>query len=175
MTSSFSDDENLVLDSSTTLRLGKDIYRCSIGRGGVKKHKKEGDGATPVGEFSLEKVFYRADRVGLPLTGLPVEPITEQMGWCDDPKSSFYNKLISLPFEPSHEKLWRDDSVYNLIIIVGYNINPTYSGQGSAIFIHLAREGYTPTEGCIALNKEDLEKILGHLTKETKLIVPSFS
>lgn len=149
----------------------KKVYLCAFGRGGVSFHKQEGDGATPGGTFSLRQVFYRPDRVASPITGLPITALTPNMGWCDDPQDPLYNQLISLPYPGRHEELWREDHVYDLIIVVGYNDDPVVPGKGSAIFIHLARENYSPTEGCLAFNHADLLEILKGLTPESRLVV----
>ena len=165
-------EDNLILETEKTLRFRSSLYRCSIGKGGLKENKEEGEGATPCGEFLLEKVFFRPDRILCPTTILPVQPLTPEMGWCDEPKSLFYNQLISLPFSESHEKLWREDSLYDLIAVVGYNTNPVIAGKGSAIFLHLARPDFTPTDGCIAFTLEDFLEILRNLTQDTKLVIP---
>ncbi len=135
---------------------------CALGKGGVKPEadKREGDGVTPLGVYPFRKVFYRPDRLETPITGLPVEPLSSQLGWCDDAESPHYNKLVSLPFGPSHEKLWREDHVYDLVVVIGHNDSPVVPGKGSAIFMHIAREDYTPTEGCVALKKADLLRFL---------------
>ncbi len=140
-------------------------YRCVLGRGGVRDDKAEGDGATPAGRFLLRRVFYRGDRIARPETRLPVRPISPRDGWCDDPGHSSYNRLITLDAdraaaEPRHEKLWRDDRLYDLVVEIGHNDDPPRAGSGSAVFIHVAAPDFTPTEGCIALALEDLLGIL---------------
>lgn len=122
--------------------------------------KTEGDGGTPVGMFPLRRVLYRPDRLDAPATGLPVEAIKPDQGWCDDPAHPDYNRPVSLPFAASHEKLWRDDGVYDVIVILGHNDDPPVPGKGSAIFMHVARPDYGPTEGCVALALEDLLDVL---------------
>lgn len=140
--------------------------RCALGRGGLKIHKMEGDGATPVGTFALGRVFYRADRLKHPpQTGLQTIPITPDMGWCDDPNHADYNQLIALPHPARHERLWRDDGVYDVVVEVLYNTDPIVAGRGSAIFIHVAKPDYTPTEGCIALNMHELLVLLSLCNK----------
>lgn len=135
-------------------------YRCAIGKGGFSSDKKEGDGATPIGTFALRECWYRADRLGQPDTKLPLRIIRENDGWCDDPASDEYNRHVLLPFAPSHEKLFCDEPVYDLIIPLGYNDDPVVKGKGSAIFMHIARPGYEGTEGCVALSKPDLLEVL---------------
>ena len=138
-------------------------YRCAIGKSGFSAHKKEGDGCTPLGIFLLRECWYRVDRLSAPKTGLPLRIIHKNDGWCDDPKAQEYNRPVQLPFAPSHEKLWRDDHAYDLIIPIGYNDDPVAAGAGSAIFMHVAHADYRGTEGCIALALQDLLAILPHL------------
>ncbi|MDR3478019.1 MAG: L,D-transpeptidase family protein [Gammaproteobacteria bacterium] len=135
-------------------------YQCSLGRSGVSSNKKEGDGATPVGDFQVREVFYRPDRLTKLSTAIPVIAMEKNMAWCDDVRSPYYNQQVELPFALSHENLWREDHVYDVVVIVGYNDQPVIKGKGSAIFMHIAREGYTPTAGCIAFSEKDLLKIL---------------
>lgn len=138
-------------------------YQCAIGKGGFikDKDKTEGDGATPMGCYTLRRVLYRADRLDhTPHCRLNVSPIQSDDGWCDDPKSPDYNQPVKLPFSASHEALWRTDHIYDIIVILGHNDDPPVPGKGSAIFFHLARENYQPTEGCIAVNLADMLDIL---------------
>jgi L,D-peptidoglycan transpeptidase YkuD (ErfK/YbiS/YcfS/YnhG family) len=146
-------------------------FACALGKNGVHVDKREGDGATPAGNFLLRSVFYRPDRLAPPPTGLKLRPLDRQDGWCDDPAAADYNRLIRLPSPHRHEQLWREDHVYDLIVEVGYNDAPVVPGKGSAIFIHLAREDYAPTEGCIAFNREDLLAILARLGPSSRLVV----
>lgn len=134
--------------------------RCAIGLGGIRKDKNEGDGATPAGRFPLRRVFYRADRLAAPETGLSVRVLTPNDGWCDDPDDPAYNRLIALPFAAGHETLWREDRLYDVIVEMGYNDDPVAPGRGSAIFMHVAQPGYDPTQGCIALELEALLDLL---------------
>lgn len=140
----------------------------SVGRGGVGIKQSEGDGITPVGKWTFEQVFYRADRIQKPKTILSTLTIEPNHGWCDEANDLQYNKLIKLPYSASHENLWRDDCAYNLILTTNYNRDPIISGKGSAIFIHLARtdnEGdFLPTEGCLGLQQADLEELLSTIT-----------
>jgi L,D-peptidoglycan transpeptidase YkuD (ErfK/YbiS/YcfS/YnhG family) len=150
-------------------------YHCAVGKNGFSDDKKEGDGCTPLGIFTLRECWYRTDKIKKLNTNLPLKIITQNDGWCDDVASPDYNKHIKLPYNFSHEKLWRDDditnphvgfvstkksNVYDLIIPIGYNDSPILSGKGSAIFIHIARDNYEPTEGCVALKLEDLLEVL---------------
>ena len=144
---------------------------CTIGRGGITSDKREGDLATPRGSFPLRACYYRPDRLDAPQTGLPLIALTPEDGWCDAPADPHYNQPVKLPFSASHEKLWRDEPVYDLIIPLGYNDGPIVPGKGSAIFLHLMRDDGVGTEGCIALKRADLLALLPHLGKETLLIV----
>lgn len=134
--------------------------RCALGRGGVRTDKREGDGATPAGAFPLRRLRYRADRLEKPATALPVDVIREDDGWCDDPKDPAYNRPIRLPFAASHEKMWRDDALYDLVVVVGHNDDPPVPGLGSAIFLHVAKPDWGPTEGCVATTRDDLLRLL---------------
>ncbi|MEP7210444.1 MAG: L,D-transpeptidase family protein [Alphaproteobacteria bacterium] len=126
--------------------------RCVLGRSGVidALAKSEGDGATPLGFWPMRRVYFRANRISAPHSRLLVQPLTSQMGWCDDPASPDYNHLVALPFTASHEKLWREDRLYDLIVELGYNDAPVVPGLGSAIFLHVAAPEFSPTEGCVA-------------------------
>ena len=149
-----------VLLPSGRLRLGGQEWRCCYGHGGLAEHKQEGDGATPSGLLPLRRALFRADRVRAPQTMVPVEPIARSDGWCDDPDDIRYNQPVRLPYSGRHEALWRDDAVYDLIGVLGWNDAPVRKGLGSAIFLHIARPGYGPTEGCIALSEPDLRAAL---------------
>lgn len=131
-----------------------------LGRGGVRGDKREGDGATPLGRFALRLVYWRADRVAEPLTALPKRPIRPQDGWCDDPADPAYNRPVASPYPARHEKLWRDDGVYDLILVIGHNDDPVVPGAGSAVFVHLTRPERTPTDGCVAFDAADLRRLL---------------
>ena len=149
-------------DSSGMLRWPGGEARCALGRSGIiaADAKKEGDGATPLGIWPMRQVFWRADRLPRPETALPADALIPEAGWCDDPESPFYNRPVLLPFAASHEKLWREDHVYDLVVVLGYNDDPVAPGRGSAIFLHIARPDYSPTEGCIACTQDDLLKLL---------------
>ena len=138
-------------------------FRCALGPAGVVTGKCEGDGATPSGSYPFRRVHYRADRGVVPTTGLPVRVIEADDGWCDDPDHADYNTLVTLPLDAGHEVLRRDDALYDVVVEIGYNDDPPVPGRGSAIFMHIARAGYSPTEGCVALARPDLEVVLAHL------------
>lgn len=140
---------------------GATCWRGAIGRGGMKIDKCEGDGATPIGAWGLRRVLYRADRLlAPPPTALPVTAIGPADGWCDDPADAAYNLAVALPYPAGHERLWRDDHVYDVIVVLGHNDTPPVPGLGSAVFLHVARPGYLPTEGCVALALPDLLALL---------------
>ncbi len=138
-------------------------FRCALGRAGVSGNKAEGDGATPIGTFEPRKILYRADRVPPPETVLPVAALRPVDGWCDALDDADYNRQVVLPHGASCEKLWRDDNIYDLIVITTYNEAPVIPGMGSAIFVHIARDGFAGTEGCIAFTEADLRLILAEL------------
>ncbi|TYC52540.1 L,D-transpeptidase family protein [Rhodobacterales bacterium] len=142
------------------LRFGEITVPCALGRSGVVTRKKEGDGATPRGTFELLQVFYRPDKGLPPTTRLPLEPITPRSGWCDDPGHRLYNRPVELPFDAGHEKMWRDDRLYDVVVVLDCNLFPAVKGRGSAIFFHIAREDYRPTEGCIAVSPAHMRLVL---------------
>jgi len=150
----------LVVSSSGRLERGDRGWRCALGSAGIVADKREGDGGTPAGVFLLRRVLYRADRLRRPSTGLPVEAIAADQGWCDDPAHPDYNRPVRLPFAAGHETLWREDCLYDVVVILGHNDAPPIPGKGSAIFMHVARPDYGPTEGCVALAETDLLEVL---------------
>lgn len=136
------------------------VFRAALGRAGVSIDKQEGDGATPAGILPMRRVLYRADRLRAPDCRLPIEPIAPNDGWCDDPAQADYNRQIRLPHDGSYEELWRRDDLYNVIGVLGWNDTPIQRGRGSAIFLHIARPDYAPTEGCVAVALPDLRRML---------------
>ncbi len=148
--------------SEGIMRIGAQEVRCALGRGGViaQTLKAEGDGASPVGVWPLRRVLYRPDRSPAPRTALPVQPIEPDDGWCDDPADPNYNRPVKHPYTASAERLWREDGVYDIVVVLDYNDDPVVPGKGSAIFLHLARPDYAPTEGCVALARADMEALL---------------
>ncbi|GGF80653.1 hypothetical protein GCM10007301_45940 [Azorhizobium oxalatiphilum] len=145
--------------------------RVALGRSGIYFDKREGDGRTPAGVWHPLRVLYRADRVVRPVTRLPVASIRETDGWCDDRSDRRYNRPVALPVAASHERLWRDDRLYDLLLVIDHNTRPRVAGRGSAVFIHLARPGYRPTEGCVALKPADLRRLLTRLHRHTRIII----
>ena len=140
------------------------MFRCTLGRGGVTTDKREGDGATPAGAHPLRQLLYRSDRLAPPTNALPTSPLRPRDGWCDDPGHSAYNRPVTLPLDASAESMSRDDHLYDLVVVLGYNDDPVVPGLGSAIFLHVASPENSPTEGCIALAKEDLLTVLADIT-----------
>lgn len=142
------------------LVLGGHVFRAALGRGGVSARKQEGDGATPAGVLPLRRVLYRADRLRPPVCAVPIEPIAPADGWCDDPADGSYNRAVRVPYPASHEELWREDRLYDVVGVLGWNDAPVRPGEGSAIFLHVARDDYAPTAGCVALSLPDLLAVL---------------
>jgi L,D-peptidoglycan transpeptidase YkuD (ErfK/YbiS/YcfS/YnhG family) len=150
-----------ILHRDGRLVLGEQVFRAATGRGGVRgADKQEGDGATPAGVLPLRRVLYRADRGPPPACAVPIEPLAPDDGWCDDPRHADYNRMIRLPFDGQCEELWRTDNLYDLIGVLGWNDAPVVRGHGSAIFLHVARADYAPTDGCVALAVADLRRLL---------------
>jgi L,D-peptidoglycan transpeptidase YkuD (ErfK/YbiS/YcfS/YnhG family) len=144
------------------LGLGPRRVRCALGKAGVTpaKLKREGDCASPAGVWPIRRVLYRPDKGAPPATALPIAPIAPDDGWCDAPDDRDYNRPIKLPHPASFEKMWRDDNLYDIVVVLGHNDDPPRAHMGSCIFLHLAREGYAATEGCVAVSREDMEALL---------------
>ena len=133
---------------------------AAAGRGGVTGAKHEGDGGTPAGTFPLVSVLYRKDRVQPPTSHLPVRPLLPNDGWVDEPSDPRYNRLVELPYPASAEQMWRDDGLYDALVVIGYNMEPVIPGAGSAIFLHVATPDFAPTAGCVAVSKDVLLGLL---------------
>jgi L,D-peptidoglycan transpeptidase YkuD (ErfK/YbiS/YcfS/YnhG family) len=155
--------------SQGILTLRGQRYPCAIGKGGVTARKREGDGATPRGRFLLRRIWVRPEWGLMGRAGLPMRRTRPQDGWCDDMRHPRYNRPVVLPFAASCERMWRDDRVYDVVVEIGWNDAPAIRGRGSAIFLHLARPGHTPTEGCVAVSRRDMSRILPHLTSRTRI------
>ena len=151
------------------LFLNHDKIKCAIGKRGIGTKKKEGDQITPKGKFKIKGIMYRKDRIPSFKSKIKKLTIKRNMGWCDDPRSKYYNKLIKFPFKYSAEQLYRKDNIYDIILILNYNINPIIKGKGSAIFIHVAKKNYNNTLGCIAVSKKNLKKIINRIDKTTTI------
>jgi L,D-peptidoglycan transpeptidase YkuD (ErfK/YbiS/YcfS/YnhG family) len=142
--------------SGGRLRSGALEFPVAVGRGGIRQDKREGDGATPAGRFLLRALMFRPDRHATVSTGLPRRSLQRDDGWCDDPSDARYNQLVKLPYHARTEVLWRDDTLYDVIIVIGHNDGPVIPGGGSAIFLHNARSDFAVTDGCVALAPADL-------------------
>jgi L,D-peptidoglycan transpeptidase YkuD (ErfK/YbiS/YcfS/YnhG family) len=153
------------------LDLGYVQFPCALGRSGRGPKSHEGDGMTPIGRWLVRHVLYRPDRIARPRTALPVAPLAPDLGWCDETGDANYNRLVRLPYRASHERLWRQDHLYDLIVVLGYNDIPRSQGRGSAIFMHLARPSYRPTAGCVALALPHLQQVVARLRPGDRLII----
>ena len=142
--------------------------KCSIGKRGINIKKKEGDSITPRGTFKIKQIFYRKDRVKIS-TKLKKKVIKKNMGWCDDPKSKQYNKLVKLPFNYRHEKLYKKENVYDIILVLDYNMRPVKKNKGSAVFIHVVKNNFKKTEGCVAIKINSLKKLIKEINPSTKV------
>ena len=162
---------DLVVSGDGLCRFGARTFRCALGRGGIVVDKREGDGGTPAGTWPLRRLLFRPDRERRPVCALPAEEIAEGDGWCDDPRHPDYNRPVRSPFAAGRETMWRDDDLYDLVVVVGHNDDPPVAGRGSAIFLHLAREDMVPTAGCVAFARADLLEILAGLDAGSRLIV----
>lgn len=162
----------LLCDGSALILPDGARMRAAVGRGGLigADAKREGDGATPIGAWPLRRLLYRPDMVAAPpRTGLPAAPIAPDDGWCDAPGDPAYNRPVRLPYKASAERLWRDDGLYDLVVVLGHNDDPPVAGRGSAIFLHLARADFGPTEGCVAVARADLIALLARCDTDTVL------
>ena len=158
------------LKNKDTLNIDEFTFKCSIGKNGLRFKKKEGDLCTPKGLYSLKKIFYRGDRIKNINTTIQKTKIKKQMGWCNDPLHKKYNSLINIKDKIKHEKMFRKDNKYDLLIVLDYNLKNPIPFKGSAIFIHLTKN-YKPTAGCIALSKSDMQILLKLANKKSKIIL----
>ncbi len=151
------------------LQVGALCFPCAIGKNGVvaQSEGREGDGKTPLGKYTIRYGLHRNDRVSLPETKLLFWPIRRDDGWCDAPEDPAYNRPVRLPYPDSTEKLWRESSVYDIIIVLSHNDDPPKPGLGSAIFLHIARDGFTPTQGCIAIAMTTMLALIPHMNHKT--------
>lgn len=154
------------------LELGQLRWPCALGRSGISARKREGDGATPRGRYHIIRAYYRPDKFLRLCCTLPQHPIRPHDGWCDAPDDPNYNRKIRLPYAASAERLWRPDGLYDAVLVIDHNSSPRARGRGSAIFLHVARANYGPTEGCVALARRDLRLLMSRLPKGTKLLIP---
>jgi L,D-peptidoglycan transpeptidase YkuD (ErfK/YbiS/YcfS/YnhG family) len=163
-------DLRVTADSSGAwLDWGRGRRRCAIGPGGIAVKGGEGDGITPRGSFPVREIFWRADRIARPDVKLPLHAIAQDDGWCDASDDPNYNRLVKLPYPASAETMWREDHLYDLVAVLGYNDDPVVPGKGSAIFLHLAKPDFTATQGCVALNLADALAALAQLRPGDKI------
>jgi len=159
----------IYLKNKQTLKVDDFSFKCVIGKNGISNNKVEGDKKTPKGIFDIENLYYRKDKINKIQTKLRSIPISKSMGWCDDVKNKkYYNKLIKIDKKIKHEKLFRNDSKYDLLIPIKYNYKKRILGKGSCIFLHLTNN-YKPTAGCIAINKNDFLIMLKIIDRKTKI------
>lgn len=153
------------------LQIGDEIVDCALGKNGTiaAADKREGDGKSPIGTWPIRYVYWRKDRIEKPVSVFETIAIEEDFGWCDAPDDVNYNKFIRHPYPVSAEKLWRDDGLYNIIVVLGHNDDPVDKNMGSAIFLHCEKENYKPTEGCVAIKENDLRKLLALATKDSAI------
>jgi L,D-peptidoglycan transpeptidase YkuD (ErfK/YbiS/YcfS/YnhG family) len=159
----------IIINKSSYLKYKDLKFKCALGKSGIGNKKIEGDNITPKGNFKIIKIYYRKDRLKKLSSKFTLTEITKDMGWCDDPKSKKYNQLIKLPTNYSHENLYRKDNIYDLILVLNYNMKPTIKNKGSAIFIHITKKNYQPTKGCIAIKKNNLVKLISKIDKNIKI------
>ena len=145
--------------------------KCAIGKKGIGSKKKEGDLITPRGKYKVKYILYRKDRIKKIQSEMRIIKIEKNMGWCDDPRSRNYNKLIKLPSNYKHEKLFKKENIYDIILVLNYNMRPIKKNKGSAIFIHVSKKNFKKTEGCVAIQKRDLLKIVKEIKKNTKVMI----
>lgn len=153
------------------LNVGGKVFRCALGRSGISARKREGDGATPLGTMRILSGYFRSDHGSAGRTRLRMKPIDAALGWCEVPDDRNYNRPVTLPYSASHEHMRRDDRLYDICIVLDYNIRPRRRGRGSAIFFHLARPGFMPTQGCVAVERKVMERLLPRLSARTVLRV----
>jgi L,D-peptidoglycan transpeptidase YkuD (ErfK/YbiS/YcfS/YnhG family) len=161
----------IIINKSGHLKYKNLKFKCALGKTGVGEKKIEGDNVTPKGTYKIIKIYYRKDRIKKISSKFKLIKIEKNMAWCNDPSSQKYNQLIKLPSKYTYEKLFRNDNVYDLILVLNYNINPIIKNKGSAIFIHIAKKKYKKTAGCISLKKSDLLKLIKIIKKKTKVII----
>ena len=161
----------IIVNKSGQLKYKNLKVKCALGKAGIGKKNIEGDNITPKGTYRIIQIYYRKDRVKKISSSFKLNKITKSMGWCDDPSSKKYNQLIRLPTKYSHEKLYQKNNIYDLLLVIDYNMNPVVINKGSAIFIHVAKKNYKPTAGCISLKKRDILKLIKILKLNTKILI----
>ena len=159
-----------ILINKKYLKYNRLKVKCAVGKKGIGYKRKEGDLITPSGQFNIKYILYRKDRIKIS-TKIKKKVIKKNMGWCDDPESNHYNKLIKLPFTYKYEKLFKKENVYDIILVLNYNMNPIKKNKGSAIFIHVAKSNFKKTKGCVAIKKLDLIKLIKEISPNTKVMI----
>jgi len=157
--------------SAGWLRLGQRALLVAIGRGSISANKREGDGATPRGRFRLVRLWWRADRAPRPATLLPARAIRRDDAWCEDPRDRRYNRPMQIAADTPGDRLWRNDRLYDLVVELDHNTRPRVANRGSAVFIHVARPGFAPTAGCVALTAAELRILLRRIGRRTTLSI----
>ena len=150
---------------------GGTVFPCALGRGGISANKREGDGATPLGAMRILSGYFRGDHVAARRTRLTMRQIHPGLGWCEVPDDRNYNRPVRIPYGASHETMRRADRLYDYCLVLDWNISPRRRGRGSAIFFHLARPGFTPTQGCVAVTAKVMARLLPYLSDRTILQV----
>ena len=161
----------IIINKSGHLKYKNLKFRCALGKAGISKKLTEGDNITPKGIYKIINIYFRKDRVKNIISKIKLIKIKRTMGWCDDPNSKKYNQLIKLPTKYRHEKLYRNDKLYDIILVLDYNMNPIVKGKGSAIFLHLSKNLKNKTSGCVALRKKDMLELIKKIKKNTKVII----
>lgn len=157
--------------SKGLLNVAGTVFPCALGRGGITANKREGDGGTPLARMRILGGYYRRDHFAPHASQLKLSPITPTLGWCEVPSDRNYNRPVRMPYGASHERMLRDDRLYDACLVLDWNIRPRRRGRGSAIFFHLARPGFTPTEGCVAVSAKVMARLLPRLSSRTTLSV----
>ena len=147
------------------------VFACALGRGGISSRKREGDGATPLASMRILSGYFRRDHVAASSTRLAMTPIAKNLGWCETPDDRNYNRPVKMPYGASHETMRRIDRLYDVCLVLDWNLSPRRRGRGSAIFFHLARPGFTPTQGCVAVTERVMLRLLPLLSARTVLMV----
>ena len=161
----------IIINKSGYLKYENFKFRCALGKGGIGEKKIEGDNITPKGKFTIAKIYYRSDRIKKISSKFKLIKIKKNMAWCNDPESEKYNRIMDLPTQYNYEKLYRKDNVYDLILVLSYNLNPIIKNKGSAIFMHIAKKNYKKTAGCVGLKKTHLINLVEKINKKTKVII----
>ena len=161
----------IIINKSGYLKYQDLKFRCALGKAGISKKNIEGDNITPEGTYKIIEIYYRKDRIKKIASKFKLIEVTKKMGWCNDPKSKNYNQLINLPNKCSYEKLFRKDNIYDLILVLNFNMKPIVKNKGSAIFIHIANKNYKKTAGCVGLKKTHLMHLIKKINKKTKILI----